>query len=242
MTRLFFLTTTAVAVCAASIASAADLSRKAPVRPAAVAAAAVPFTWTGVYLGGHIGYGWANSRWSDLSSGESISVKNNGVLGGGQIGFNYQMGTWVVGLEADYSASGIKGASAIVIDPTDNDRSTINPHLRWTSLVTARLGYAFDRYLPYIKGGVAFGDIRYSFNNLTTGMAGGTTIRRTGWTIGTGLEVALDGNWSVRAEYDYIQFGNKNKALPDEDGAIQPVSTRHSSHQIRLGVNYRFGG
>jgi outer membrane immunogenic protein len=239
MTRLFLLATTAAAVCFAGSASAADLSRKAPVRPIA---AAVPFTWTGVYLGGHVGYGWANSRWSDLTSGESVSVKNNGALGGGQIGFNYQTGAWVVGLEADYSASGIKGASTVFVDPVDGDVATINPHLRWTSLVTARVGYAFDRYLPYIKGGVAFGDIRYSFANLTTGQTGGTTIPRTGWTVGAGLEVALDNNWSVRAEYDYISFGNKTKALPDEDGAIQQVGTRHSSHQIRLGVNYRFGG
>jgi len=239
MSRLYFLATTAVAICAAGAAAAADLPRKAPLQPVA---AAVPFTWTGVYLGGHVGYGWANSRWSDLTSGESVSVKNNGVLGGGQIGFNYQMGTWVVGIEADYSASGIKGASSIVVDPVDGDQSNVNPHLRWTSLVTARLGYAVDRYLPYIKGGVAFGDIRYGFNNLTTGLSGSQTMRRTGWTVGAGVEAALDRNWSLRLEYDYIQFSAKNTALPDEDGLVQPVNNRHQSHQLRLGVNYRFGG
>ncbi|HEY1152963.1 MAG TPA: outer membrane protein [Pseudolabrys sp.] len=238
MTRFVSVAAAAAVLLSTAAATAADLPRKAPMQPVA---AAVPFTWTGVYVGGHIGYGWANSRWTDLTSGESVSVRNNGVLGGGQIGFNYQIGSWVLGLEADYTASGIKGASSVVIDPTDGDRSTLNPHLRWTSLVTGRLGYAFDRYLAYVKGGIAFGDIRYSFSNLTTGQSGSNTIRRTGWTLGGGVEAALDRNWSLRLEYDYVQFGSKTTALPDEDGGIQPVNSRHQSHQLRLGVNYRFG-
>lgn len=222
----------------AGTALAADLPRKAP----AGAFVSPGYNWTGFYVGGHVGYGWANSSWTAVTDAASVSMTNNGFLGGGQIGFNYQVGAVVFGLEADYSRTAIKGDSPTFVDPDDGDTAVFNPRLRWTSLVTGRVGYAFDRYLAYVKGGAAFGNINLEARDPASGERASTSFNRTGWTLGAGLEVALDQNWSARLEYAYIDFGSKNQTLLDDDASADPTSVRYRSQQVKLGVNYRFGG
>src|SRR5690606_9602913 len=194
-------------------AHAADLSTKA----SPVWGAANAVNWTGFYAGGHLGYTQSRARFTDPSEGVSVSDSLKGFLGGGQAGFNYQFGTWVFGLEADISGSNAD-ATQVIVDPASGDASQMKEKIRWTSLVTGRMGYAFDRALLYVKGGVAFGGFSLNGNDFDSGDTVRKSYSQTGWTVGGGLEYALNSAWSVRAEYGYVAFGNKTLTLTDSGG------------------------
>lgn len=233
-TRTLLLAGAVSAIAAATPGWAADLVQKAP---AFAPVAAV--NWTGLYLGGHLGYGQGPARISDpVAPGPGLDTQLKGALGGGQIGFNYQTGAMVFGVEADISASDIDGTSTF-IDPT-GDVSTFNTQVRWTALVTGRIGYAMDRALLYVKGGVAFGGFRVNAANITDATAGSARFNRTGWTLGGGLEYALSGPWSLRGEYDYLNFPTRNFSMTDATGAVAAGALRQHLHQFKLGLNYRF--
>lgn len=228
------LTAAVVAVCTTA-AAAADLPTKAPPLLS-------PVNWTGLYAGGHLGYVQSRATMTDPTApGVSNSDTLKGFLGGGQLGYNYQTGAWVLGIEADISGSNAD-ANTTAVDPASGDVNRIANKLRWTSLVTGRVGYAFDRALAYIKGGVAFGGFRLDAADLTTGTSSSASYTRTGWTIGAGLDYALGGAWSIRGEYDYLGFGSKTLTLTDNTGATAPLAIKHAMHQFRVGLNYRFGG
>src|SRR6266853_2714197 len=140
------------------------------------------YNWTGLYVGVHVGGGWA-----DLGVGDSGS----GFIGGGQVGHNYQINQWVWGLEADVSGSGIK-----------NNLAAFGPFtvsFNWNSLwtLTPRLGYAFDNWLVYGKAGGAWADV--SVSGMPFGSPGGTA---SGWVAGVGAEYAFRNNWSAKIEYN----------------------------------------
>lgn len=215
---------------------AADFPAKAPA-PAPVAAV----NWTGFYAGAHLGYLQSRATLTDPTApGSSSFVTPKGFLGGGQIGFNQQLGSWVVGLEADFSWSNADG-SITERDPGTGDVTQSTVKVRWTSLVTGRLGHTFDRALVYAKGGAAFTGSRFEAADLTAGSTSNANFTKTGWTVGTGLEYALAGPWSVRGEYDYLAFGTKDLTLIDNTGATARVTVKQNIHQFKAGVNYRFG-
>lgn len=217
-------------------AIAADLPAKAPVRVAPIAAV----NWTGFYIGGHLGYAQSRAKLGDPTTpGITMTDTLKGFLGGGQIGFNYQMNNWVLGLEADISGSNADATQTVVNTATNNaDRAT--EKLRWTSLLTARLGYSFDRALVYVKGGAAFGGFRIDAQDLVTGGFSNNSYNHAGWTVGAGIEYALNTNWSVRAEYGYLAFGTKTLTLRDNTGATTQATIKQDVHQFKSGVNYRF--
>jgi outer membrane immunogenic protein len=209
-------------------AIAADL--KAPVYkapPAGVIPAA--YDWTGFYVGGHVGYGWGQKNWRD-TFGLDASSTPNGFLGGGQVGYNYQIGQYVLGVEADGSWSGIKGGTTAL-------GSTIDNNVDWTSTVTGRAGLAFDRWLVYGKGGVAFAGDRYSTNRYTPGTTE-VTDTRIGWTAGAGVEYAFAPAWSAKLEYNYMDFGTK--AVSFAPGTSTDIDQQ--VHAVKFGINYKFGG
>jgi outer membrane immunogenic protein len=145
-------------------AIAADMARpvyKAP--PAGVLP--VAYDWTGFYIGGHVGYGWAEKDWRD-AFGLNVSNKGNGFLGGGQVGFNYQINQFVLGVEGDFSWSGINGGTTI--GPTSPRHSAARSTRRELGLDLDRpAGLAFDRWLVYAKGGVAWANDSFSTNRYT---------------------------------------------------------------------------
>jgi outer membrane immunogenic protein len=228
--RRVLLATVAIAGAAifSTAASAADLSRpvyKAP--PAGVLPAS--YDWTGFYIGGHVGYGWSQKGWTD---GFGLNINNDvdGVLGGGQVGFNYQVGQFVFGIEGDFTGTGIRGSTTAL-------GATIDNRVDWTSTVTGRAGLAFDRWLVYGKGGVAWAGDRYSTNRYTVGTSE-IKDTRIGWTAGAGVEWAFAPQWSAKAEYNYMDFGSK-------DYSFAPGFTTNIDqqvHEVKLGVNYKFGG
>lgn len=226
---------------------------------------AAPFDWTGFYGGVQLG-GLANL--SEVSDPLGASLFGNpnlgtGAFAGGQIGYNYQSGIVVYGLEAEIAFPEVEGTSTC----SSLSGSFVNASCRigidTFGALTARLGLALGpdgRSLIYGKAGAAWytGSLDQATNDWTMGAAGNPFTTRSedlsqwGWTLGAGAEYALTGSWSVKAEYDYASFGNQSvtllpSAVLDSTGAVvDTVSARqgHVSnelHAFKLGLNYRFG-
>ena len=211
-------------VAGAQGAAAADLSL-APLYKAPPAEIAPVYNWTGFYLGANGGGGWGHSFWNANTTGINLS----GGQAGGTLGYNRQLGNVVFGLEGDIDWSGFNGTNTTVGCP--GGCSTSNS---WLSTVRGRIGYSFDRVMPYATGGLAVGDIRAA----APGFAGGTSTNA-GWTLGGGVEVALPGNWSAKAEYLRVDLGGFNctgcsAAPPTNNVTLQ-------ENVFRAGVNYHFG-
>jgi outer membrane immunogenic protein len=221
-----------VAFCAA-IAGAADLP--VPVAPVASAPAAI-YTWTGFYIGGHVGAGFGRSSWSDpLTGGNDALATGAGFLGGGQIGANYQWkGVLVLGVEGDFNGTGVKGSG------NDFRGEAIGTDTQWTSTVAGRVGAAFDRLLIYGKGGAAFARDRSTFTDLG-GNSASRAFTQTGWTAGIGLEYGITKNWSAKIEYDYLSFGSQPLNFTTATPTTFASNASLSVQEIKAGVNFRFG-
>ncbi len=180
------------------------------------------FSWTGFYIGLNGGGGFGRSAWDSTGS-----FNTSGGLVGGTIGYNYQIGQAVVGLEGDVDWANING--------TTNNLCGLGCKTKdsWLSTVRGRLGYAADRFMPYITGGAAFGDVKAS----TPGFAGGSSDRA-GWTLGAGLEFAVAQNWSLKAEYLYVDLGKFN--CGGACGAAVTDNVSFTTNLVRAGVNYHF--
>jgi outer membrane immunogenic protein len=205
----------------AGTASGADLPRRPP-PPAQPAYYAPIYNWTGFYVGINGGGGWGTSHWDSTGSFDV-----SGGLIGGTLGYNWQAGQIVFGLEGDIDWSNIKGNTFTACTLGCQTENT------WLGTVRGRIGYAFDRFMPYVTGGFAFGDVKAT----TPGFIGASDTR-TGWTLGGGLEFALAGNWTVKAEYLYVDLGNFNCGL--NCGATTPDNVSFKSNIVRAGLNYRF--
>jgi outer membrane immunogenic protein len=248
--------TALAAVMLASAAQAADLPRKAPVVKAPVVA---PFSWTGFYIGGHVGYGWGRKEWSDFFDpqnplngvpGPDADYDVDGFLAGGQIGYNWQSGWTVFGIEADASWADISGSGknspALPGNCLQQDGGCTSK-IEAFGTITARLGVAVDRALFYAKGGAAWVHEKHTTGSTTDPQlqwSGTTSDTRWGWTIGGGIEYALSSNWSGKIEYNYLDFDKDEVRFtfspPPGFGA---AGTLHQTlHVVKAGVNYRFGG
>lgn len=224
MKTLLALCVAAGAVISAQCAGAADLS-VAPLYKAPPAQVTQAYNWTGFYFGANGGGGWGHSFWSAQSTGIDLS----GGLAGGTAGYNWQVGSAVFGLEGDIDWSGLDGTRTSAPCPVG---CTISDS--WLSTVRGRIGLAFDRVMPYITGGLAAGDVRAA----TPGFAGGSSTNA-GWTVGGGLEVALPGNWSAKAEYLWVDLGSFNCGVGCNLSPTDNVSLH--GNVFRAGVNYHFG-
>jgi outer membrane immunogenic protein len=214
-------------------AQAADLPpARMPAPTAPIAYAPAVYNWTGFYIGGNIGGGFANSSWSDPFTGANNTFNKNGFIGGGQIGYNLQYNWLVFGVEGDFDWTGLSGSSI------DSIGDAINTKTEWTATATGRIGAAFDRLLVYGKGGIAFAHDHSSVSNIFASSAN-QSLDRTGWTAGAGLEYALDRNWTAKLEYDYLGFGSEGLSIP-----TLPVYASNASlnvQEVKFGINYKFG-
>ncbi len=205
-------------------AAAADLS-VAPLYKAPPPQVAQVYNWTGFYLGVNGGGGWGHSWWDANATG----INTSGGLAGGTAGYNWQFGNTVLGLEGDIDWANLKGTASSALCP--NGCSTSDS---WLSTVRGRAGYAFGGVLPYVTGGLAVGDIKAA----TPGFAGASTTNA-GWTVGAGLEIALPGNWSAKAEYLHVDLGRFNCGV--NCGVAPTNNVSMHDNVVRAGVNYRFG-
>jgi outer membrane immunogenic protein len=215
-------------------AQAADLPpARMPPAVAPVAYAPPVYNWTGFYIGGNIGGGFADSRWSDPFGGPHNTFNDSGFIGGGQVGYNAQFNWLVLGVEGDFDWGNLKGSG------TDSIGDSINTKTDWTSTATGRIGAAFDRLLVYGKGGVAFAQDRSTLNDVFGGSASSSQTR-TGWTAGAGLEYALDRNWSAKVEYDYLGFGSQNLNLATPALPAYTTNASLNVQEVKAGINYHF--
>ena len=268
-------------------ASAADMAVKA--RPIPMAPA--PFSWTGFYIGANVGGAWTGdnggSDFGPLFPGFIVLAPNaviptvfpgqlasltgggreSGVIGGGQIGYNWQVNQFVLGFEADAQGTGLNGSTGTatrtfgppLILATVNQTVTVDfGHIDWMASFRGRAGFAVDRALFYVTGGAAVAGIGGStttvVNSATIAIPAGTFTAtnggdrtRWGWTVGGGIEWAFSPNWSVAGEYRYTDFGNRNNAFDVPDGfggvfATGTSSNRLTVEQATFRLNYRFGG
>ena len=259
MKNMFFGSVALLPLAAAGPAVAADMRAKAPVYKAAPAAVVAPYHWSGFYIGAQIGRQWGDSEFTEINesafaappvgtqTGAGIVVAK-GLVGGGHVGFNWQAGQIVFGVEADFEGSGVDD-SGLIISSTGN--SAFNFEQKWQGSVRGRLGWALGDVLMYVTGGYAFSEHELSLAFPVTGTPLATLTRKetwTGWTFGGGVERALWNNWTARLEYRYTKF-DEERAL----GTTADPSTGGNTynglsyggdiayHTVRSGLTYRFG-
>ena len=219
----------AACIAFAAPALAADLPARTYTKAPAYTAPEAVYNWTGFYIGGHIGGAFPGNN--------SLESNNGRFMGGVQGGFDYQFATnWVIGAEAQYSwLTGDSGGATfpggtLVTGNTDQIGSA-----------TGRLGYTWGPALLYAKGGYAWrgnDNIGVSLGGVPVAVTA-TGDHRDGYTVGAGLEYMFAPNWSVKAEYQYYNFGNTTftSGTPEIVGA----RFRDDEHTVKVGINYRFG-
>ena len=284
------ITVAALAALGLGPAVAADMPVKAPVYKAPPPPAI--YSWSGFYIGANIGGGWSRNNTDGFDGplfppvlllppvvaiptiipaqlGTLASTGNHsGVIGGGQIGYNWQVKQFVLGVEADAVGTGLRGSSAsamrsfgapIVIGAPVTQTVAVNfGRIDWMASFRGRLGIAADRTLFYVTGGAAVAGIGGSTTTVTDGPGiaipagsfsatnGGSTTRW-GATVGGGVEWAFSNNWSVAGEYRHTDFGNRSTVITIPDGfggvlATGAMNARLTVDQATARLNYRFGG
>ncbi len=193
------------------------------------------FNWNGAYIGGQVGYGWGESS---IPGGPNLKPK--GFLGGIYAGYNFDLGKSVIlGLDGDLTYNNLKDSYSETL--FDGKTVSIESKQRWSGAVRARAGYAIDRFLPYIAGGVAFGSVKNtaSLTDGSTEFIDSKSKNRTGFTVGAGVDYAATDNVIVRLEYRYTNYGDKKTEFVDRGQTITS-SDKFKSNEVRLGVAYKF--
>jgi outer membrane immunogenic protein len=230
----------------AASAQAADLARKAPMLKAPPM---VVYDWTGFYIGVNGGISVARDRTQLLTtapSAEQSVLSPFGGIGGGQIGYNWQVNSlWLLGIESDIQASGEDTNRTCLLSCTAALSANLSQKIDWFGTTRARVGLVDGPVLTYLTGGVAYGH----YSTTVTETSGAATLAsftsgRTsfGYTYGSGFEAALGGNWTGKIEYLYVDLGRRSDAFTTIAGAPQTLNTRIHDNIFRAGVNYRFGG
>ena len=255
----------AAGLCFASTAYSADL----PVKAAAYKAPIAPvYSWTGFYGGLNAGGVWANTDITYtastfgyngavgaafLDANTSGNQHTSGFTGGGQIGYNYQSGVAVWGLEADFGYTGLSGTRNLAVNFAPigvpiTDTFIQSMKSDWLATMRGRLGYANGPWLIYATGGLAIAQVQFSdfafFPASNSTNAASSSQTRAGWTVGGGAEWMFSSKWSVKAEYLYVDLGHTtyssiNSALPTASIAYD---RRLTENIARIGLNYKIGG
>ena len=214
--------------------------------------AAAAYDWSGLYVGANFGYGQANTSWMNQAStalfadylpGGSFSHEIEGLTGGGQVGYNFQRGRWVYGVEAilDVSAIAANRLSDTIFGAADD---LFNARIRALALVSGRLGYAWDNVLAYAKAGIALANIKASVSDvggITTG-TGNDSQWRSGPAFGVGLEYGVTPNLSLGIEYNYIHLDSASYQLGGGAGSYLWEVEISDISLVMVRLNYRFNG
>jgi outer membrane immunogenic protein len=270
MKRTLIASAAFASLLAATSAFAADLPvySKAP-------AVAVVYDWTGFYLGTNVGYSWGTGRTNGTVTRASTAVTTppgtvvvtglgtlpesgradvNGVVGGGQFGYNWQRGSWLFGLETDIQVTNERGngdVCTVTGCPAGSLAFSRDYNLDWFGTARGRVGLlATERTLFYATGGLAYG----SFTGSSLNFPQTWSSRKVGWTVGAGVETALGNDWSLKFEYLYMDLGNVGSltgtvaSAPTTAGTTVTTvtntslfNTKFTDNIVRVGLNYRFG-
>lgn len=223
-----------VAFAGLSTANAADAIRYE--EPAPVVSTLV-FSWAGGYLGGQIGYGWGKSTFTNPFFSDSL--KPDGFLGGLYAGYNFDAGNNVIlGVDGDVTYNNLKDGSSEDFGGLIAGSDT---KLRWSGAVRARAGYAIDRFLPYIAGGVAFGSVKNTgyLDLVDVNYSSASQSKTlTGWTAGAGVDYAATDNLILRLEYRYTDYGSKDFSAAN--GFVFTTGNKLKTSEVRVGIAYKF--
>ena len=235
--KKFALVATAIAAFGfVGAASAADMPTKAPMAPAAVPY----YNWSGFYIGIQGGGAWGTVPNSFTIAGVTTaqpSYQTSGGLIGGHAGYNWQAGNFVYGLVTDLEWANVKGndgGASGVTDMLENN---------WRGSLRGRFGWAWDRFLVYATGGLAYGNLKYSLNAVAPA-TGSTSVdtTRAAWTVGGGAEYAFLPAWSAFVEYRYTDFGSNSATFAATTfSAAQTVNFSYNDSAVRGGITYHFG-
>ena len=268
--RKILLGTIALVASASGTAMAADLPPRGPIYPKAPPP--VVSTWTGLYFGGHLGGGWGQKIFKEppgtitSGGGNTITVTGmtdadgpvSGFLGGAQVGFNLQLSPrWVGGIEADVSGANINGSfpcfNGIALIKGEPSSDSCSAQSKTLGTIVARFGPTVGNAWVYLLGGGAWIRDHYHdsyffpdrYGDFVVGYSASET--RWGWTVGGGIEYAIDANWSAKVQYNYMDFGTKRLTFnaPGGDPAgdcpcsyTEDISQR--IHTVKVGLNYRW--
>jgi outer membrane immunogenic protein len=246
--RFLLLASIAALTIFAVPAMGADLRRPMPVKAPPPVVAPL-YSWTGCYVGGHAGYAWSRKRVYDVDTGDEIEQYRHNVDGfvaGGQIGCNlWQHERWVFGIEGQASWANVDGDSP----PNSPVAQGIRTEIDIIGSIAPRLGYAFGatgQTLVFIKGGAAFVHEQYFITSSVPDFNFRTDkLLRWGWMVGAGVEQALSSNWSVKAEYNFSDFGRDAFDFRGNlcgGGVCTTTEVKQHLHLVKVGINYRFGG
>lgn len=214
--------------------------------------------WTGAYIGAQGGYGWGQTQWPDVFGAGPAGFDNSGWIAGGTIGVNAQSGRFVLGVEGEILATGIKGnasGSSVIAGTPIVITETLSSKIDWLALASARAGFVVgDRLMLYGKGGLAIAEQQHTGTATQNIPAMSINVSgkavHTGVVVGAGGEYAFAPNWSVKAEYDYIKMFAQQVQLDGTavggpfgaGSAVNATATKITQdlHLVKFGVNYHF--
>lgn len=242
------ITAAAMSVVSSGVASAADLSAPPPYKAAPIAMPMM-YNWSGFYIGANAGYGWSRQCVDITAINGATNVFDEGCkdagggLIGGQVGYRWQAGQFVFGLEAQGDWANLRNSRVSLFEPANTYKSTLDG----LGMFTAQVGYAANEVLFYVKGGAAVGSQNFGIYDTFSG-TGLAYASRTRWggVVGGGIEYGLTPNWTVGIEYDYLwRVSDSNTWLtPTLAPAIDSITTntKTDANLLTLRVNYKFGG
>jgi opacity protein-like surface antigen len=210
----------------------------------------VPDSWTGFYLGGQVGYGMDSVGWRNLGASTTFSPLNsithdrgNGVIGGGQLGYNFQYNRIVLGIEGSLSAGSFDRSFTSPYFPATDVWSS---KTSWLGTVTGRIGYGFDNWLPYVKGGFAAGNVETTIQNNALGVTSQGSAVHYGWTAGGGVEFKVTRKVTLGLEFMHTDLGRSTDINGPPTGAPVPGTAESygvglRSNSIMARFNYLFG-
>jgi len=232
-----------VALSLTAPASAADLAAR-PYTKAPPMIAAI-YDWSGFYIGANGGWGSSRKCWDFLPVAGGVAPEGchdaTGGVAGGQIGYRWQTGGWVFGLEGQGDWANLRGSRVSIFDPAVTTHSKIDAF----GLFTGQVGYAWNNALLYVKGGAAVTADHFNFTSTATGALAATTGDQTRWggTVGVGAEFGFAPNWSVGVEYDHLFMQDKTSTFTTPAGVFFGTERiRQDVDLITARVNYRWGG
>jgi outer membrane immunogenic protein len=239
MKRILHTTVALGVLTLGATAHAADLPMKA-------AAPVVPvYDWSGFYVGGFGGYAFGNQNLNNAlgpNPGFANFTSNwetHGAFGGGEAGYNWQMGTVLFGIEADAAGTNIQGRNNFGLTDVNGAAMDDFNKLKWVASVRARGGIVVDRLLLFFDGGWAFGDIQHT-NTVLGGAVDTFTNHRSGLAAGGGIAYAITDNVIGKVEYRYYDLGTYHRDVPLN--TAMPYSVANTYSTVLLGLDFKFGG
>jgi outer membrane immunogenic protein len=239
-----FLLGTVALVALAAPASAADLAAR-PITKAPPPPVQAIYDWSGFYIGGNGGWGTSRKCWDLVdAAGLFLAAEGchdaDGATVGGQIGYRWQTGTWVFGVEGQGNWADFKGSNVSLAFPLDRNESKIDAF----GLITGQIGYAANNVLFYVRGGAAVVSDEYRVLDVATNalIADANSSTRWGAVVGAGIEFGFAPNWSVGVAYDHIFLEDRTHTFTTPAGVLFDENISQDVDLITVRVNYRWGG